>query len=476
MSTALTIPTSRWGRFWSPLLRLFGLARAMPATQPEAHDAGGTWAHQTHVQPSFPAAASTSAAAQFGWIHAAVSALVEDISGLPLKVVEVTASGRQRRVESHPVLDLLRQPASRTTGLQLTQQQIARWALTGNAYWRVLDGGFGSPTALLPLFPELVTLEPDTDGQLKGIRYMGSSGEIFLPFEQILQASRWSWEGDARGLYGASPIQALHRALLTYQAFEGMTLLATQIGQVTGVFTHRASPAQSKLTQAQLTRSREWYDRQMAAGNSAIFVPADFNFHATRPSPRDLEGKENQERVIEVVCAVFGVPSVRLMRTDAKFSNAGHAMRVYWEGLIGRVATFGAQYTRLAQAFPQSSRIQVCHDFSGVSYLKQNRTEALGRVKTWVSLGLSLKDAAAEEGFHDLPEPVREPESKQPTAPDTGSEDGERDPEADNDTDPGRQLPRAVNDTPPASVAWSWLGGLQVIEGGHGNDDGESDV
>ena len=36
---------------------------------------------------------------------------------------------------------------------------VARWALTGNAFWRVL-AELGEPAALLPLYPELVSLDP----------------------------------------------------------------------------------------------------------------------------------------------------------------------------------------------------------------------------------------------------------------------------------------------------------------------------
>ena len=417
------------------------------------------------VSPSFPATASTVAAAQFGWIHAAVSALVEDISGLPLVAMEVQ-NGKTVRVDDHPALHLLDQPASRTDGLTLSQQQIARWALTGNGLWRILSL-HNAPTSLLPLYPELVTLKPWADGQVGSVLYMGATGEQSFQYDEVLHVRRWSWEGDARGLYGASPVQALHRALLTYQNFENLTLLATQLGRITGVFSARASTAQPALSKRQLERAREWYEVQMSEGDRDIFLPHDFQFHPTIPKARDLEGKENQERVIELICAIFGVPAVRLMRTDAKFSNAGHAMRVYWEGLTKRVASFERQYTRLARMFPHSSRIRIGHDFAGISYLKATRKEAQERVKGWVDLGMDPNHAAAYEGFADAPRMKTKPVSTSPqneNEPEQ-TEDGDRDPEASEESQPDRRLPAVVGGTAsPAEVraAWGWT----VIEGG----------
>ncbi len=469
MSTALTIPQTRWGRFWSPLLRLIGVARAMPVTLPEEHDAGESFRYQDRVSPSFPANASTVAAAQFGWIRACVSALTTDIAGLPLVAVTGPES-KETRLDDHPALNLLANPASRTEGFILSQQQVARWALTGNAYWRILSA-LGEPSALLPLYPELVTLEPWSDGQVGAIRYQGARREQAFDYDTVLHARDWSWEGDARGLYGASPIQALHRALLSYQSFENLTLLATQLGQITGVFSAKASENQPGLSKKQVVRARQFYESQLAQGDGAIFLPADFAFHPTSVKTRDLEGQENQDRVIELICAVFGVPPVRIMLRGAKYSEAGHQMRLYWEALRGRVKPFEGQYTRLARMFPGSERVRIKHDFSRISYLKAARGEAQARVLVWVrDLGMSAADAAAYEGFTDAP-PMAPPTKAAPVAPakDAGSEDGERDPEADDDTNPDRQVRRVVNGSPatPEQVGRAW--GWTVLDGGRNN-------
>jgi HK97 family phage portal protein len=446
----------------------------MPATTPEEHDAGDGFRYQDRVSPSFPANASTVAAAQFGWIRACVSALVTDVASLPL--IAVTGpEGNATRLDDHPALQLIANPASRTDGFTLSQQQIARWALTGNAFTRILTT-FNEPAALMPLYPELVTLKPWPDGQVGGIGYQGARQEQLFDFDEVLHVRDWSWEGDARGLFGNSPIQSLHRALLSYQGFETLTLLATQLGQITGVFSAKAGEYQPGLGKKQLKRAREYYETQLSRGDGAIFLPADFAFHPTSVSTRDLEGKENQDRVIELICAVFGVPPVRIMLRGAKYSEAGHQMRLYWEGLRGRVKAFEGQYTRLARMFPNSAQVRIKFDFSRVSYLKASRGDALGRVVIWKNLGMDINAAAAYEGFTDappmtLPEVVAAPATP---AKSTGTEDGDRDPEADDDTNPDRQAPRVVNGEPTrAAPPWLWLaGGTDVAP----TDDGDPDV
>tara|TARA_R100000458_G_C8269981_1_gene244708 strand:+ start:59 stop:1717 length:1659 start_codon:yes stop_codon:yes gene_type:complete len=74
--------------------------------------------------------------------------------------------------------------------------------------------------------------------------------------------------------------------------------------------------------------------------------------------------------------------------------------------------------------------ITIRHDFSEIESLQESRSERLNRVMSWTMLGVSTEDAAAYEGFDDLPVPeevlveddqgdVTEPEASEPEeAPD----------------------------------------------------------
>ena len=465
----LVLRGSWWGRMWRPLLRLLGVVGRGP-THPEAHDAGLSFSHgyTGGVTPSFPTRASMTAMAQFGWVAACANALATDIASRPLIVVE-GPEGAERQVTDHPVLQLLASPASRTTGNERRQREVVHWVLCGNAYSRVLQLD-GEPVGLLPLFPELTQIEPWPDGQAGRYAYQGSQGLRHYSYDEVLHARATSWESDARALYGTGAIPALHRALLSYQAFENLTIASSMLGRITGVFTQAKSGDGARLSSAQLARVREFYRQQLSEGDEAIFVPEGLQYTSTAPSARDLQGAENQMRVVELICAVFRVPPVRIMLRGAKFSESGHQMRLYWEDLRDRVKPLDDQYTRLVQMFPNSERLRVKHDFSGVRYLQQHRRERQDMVKGWVDLGLDVEQAAIYEGFVGLPKPVRPPKSTVPApapAPEPAGEDEDHDAE-EKDPQDGTRL-RAVGASPRRSAgtgagagAWDWM----VYEGG----------
>ena len=394
------------------VLRAFKLVEVRPDGS-TSHIAGADFADGRSRAPGMSAINSMSALAAFPWVQAAVSAVADDLSMLPIKVMRGRGANAEP-VDDHPVLDLLEQPTSRNSGVMLRRQLITDLVLTGDAY--LLVAGSPDPAALIRLHPERVRIVPSADGQAAAFDYQESGRTVRYSFEQVLHIRSTSWEDGPQGLYGTGAIRALANDLTTEKKAADLAANSADTGRPTGVF----SPSEEgdRWNKQQVSVLRDAFDRQMKGTGGALFMGGPVKYEAIGWSPRDMEYQATRELVREAVIASIGVTPTRIGLPSANFATAREQNRIYWTSLQARAALVDSALTRLARLFRGSETVTVTHDFSAVEALQESRSDRQDRVQAWWLMGIPLSEAAALEGFdnitpaQDVAAPVEEPPSK----------------------------------------------------------------
>lgn len=393
-STAIAVPMPWWRRALAWLVRA-------PSALPAEHEAGTDFAAGAAHRAGYDPAAAMSAYAAFPWVFAAVNAIAQDMQRVPVRLVRGEGKAGTR-IESHPVLDLFARPASRVSGLQWHQQRIADRVLTGNAY-TLLVGRGARPTSLLRLAPQRVEIVPAKDGQPDAYHFDGMGHQVVYPWDVVVHVRGVSWEDGPEGLHGQGLVRALHSYLTTDHNLWARAAESAKQGRPDAI----VSPIDKDLgawdkravQEIQRTIERIFGERH---GGAAVIG------HALKVEPiawksSDLGHVELHAAVRHAVLAASGVPGARLGLTDGvNYANAESQLRSYWSNTVMPLAAeLDAADTQIAQRFDPALRI--VRDFAAVPELQADRTARLARVRSWWQMGVPLPQAAAYEGFEDLP-------------------------------------------------------------------------
>jgi HK97 family phage portal protein len=340
-----------------------------------------------------------SAFAAFPWVYACVDAIASDLAGLPLKAIKGEGADAES-VEDHPALLLLRKPSSRISPDLFRRQLVTDYVLTGDGY--CLVAGEGEPQALLRLAPQRVRIIPWTDGQPGSYEYDSAGSRKLYEYEEMLHFRSPSWEDDPSSLYGTGTIRPLDADLRTEKASVDSAANTATIGRPSGII----SPSEDgdRWSAEQIKRMRTAYDKQMGGKSGVLFLGGSANFQQLAWSPRDLEFVQQRMLTRESVLAVFSVPPTRVGLPSANYATAKEQSRAYWQSLMAKSSMIDAELTRLAHMFPDSENVRIQHDFAAVEALQESRTERVQRVQTWWNMGIGLQDAAALEGFEEIPD------------------------------------------------------------------------
>ena len=400
--------------WFTRLLRGVGL---LPSGE-VAFEAGADFAASQPAHPGYPKGDALSAYAAFPWVYSCVDAISSDLAGLPLMAIRGTGADAER-LDSHPVLDLLAQPSTRVSAQLFRKQLITDYILTGDAY--ALIAGEREPVALLRMIPQRVTVKPWADGQPGQYLYDSSGKTREYTFEEVLHLRSPSWEDDPSNLYGTGAVRPLDHDLRTELASIKSAEQTAKTGRPSGII----SPSEPDAVwgKEQISRIRKGYERQMSGQSGLLILGGPAKFDSLQMTPRDLEFSQQREMTRSATLAVFSVPPTRVGLPTANYATAREQAKVYWQTLQSRAAFIDVELTRLAQMFPGSESVRVVHDFSAVEALQESRSDRVLRVRQWYDMGLSLADAAAFEGFEELPE--------QEFADELDSMDGQPEPEAD---------------------------------------------
>ena len=381
------------------LLRAVGLVKVDPDGK-VSHSAGADFIEDTPFKAGYDPSSAMSALAAFPWPFAAVQAISTDLSKVPLRAYRGRGSEAEV-LDTHPVLELLSQPSSRVNGVLFRRQLYTDLVLSGNAFC-LMAGSAGRVDALIRMHPARVKISPLSDGQPDKYQYESGHGQPALyEHEQVLHIRGPSWSDDPTNLWGIGAVQPLHNDLTTEKAQAALAARTAATGQPTGILSPKEDG--DRWSREQIGTLRDAYEKQMRAGGSGVLIlGGQAQFDKLQITPREMEFSQVRDFVRASTIAAFGCVPVRLGLETANYSQSRNQLQLYWESLQGRAALVDSELTRLARMLGDED-VVIKHDFSEVESLQESRSERLNRVMEWTMLGVSAADAAAYEGFDDLP-------------------------------------------------------------------------
>ena len=364
-----------------------------------SHVAGTDFGSEVAVEPGYSPLQAMSAFAAFPWVKACVTAKAVDLSGLPLRAVRGQGIDAEK-LPDHEVLDLLRQPSERVTGLAFRRQLWVDLDLTGNWYGLMLGGP--KPLSVLRMHPARVKVRGASDGQIADYEYDGRGIITRYPWDAVLHIAGPSWEDDPKGLFGTGLIRALHNDLTADLAAQKSSAKSANKGRPDAIV--RPKDGSDRWTKIQVDAVTSTIQAKLDAATGGVLVLGGAaEYSPLSWSPKDMDFAALRIHVREAVLAASGVPPSRVSLPTANYAQAREMERTYWQSLQGESALIDDTLTRLARMWDPS--VRVFHDFSAVPALQADRSQQVARVQQWWTMGLSLADAAAYEGFEDLPEP-----------------------------------------------------------------------
>jgi len=368
---------------------------------PQEHAAGADFAEGNIADKTLSPIVSMATYGTFPWVVAPTEAKANDLSGLPW--ILTTGRGEQKRIlTDHPFLDLLAMPNSEQPGVLLERQWWTDHYVSGDAY--IVGVGSdpnGAPTVLLRLQPQRTKVEAQTTGLPGKYVFEGGSTAERYDTDAVVHIRGASWEDSIAGLYGQGAIKPLLEDLKAEYAVKKSSVSSLESGQPTGIL----SPADpvKKWNPDIVKKIRASWNKVMK-GNGVFINGGATKYEAIGWAPRDMEYGTLLESGRAAQLAVQGVPPTRVGLPGANYATDRQQNKIYWENRIADSELACAIWSMRARQWYRDPTLTLSKDFSGVEALQVSRTERQARVVIWHNLGLSLNDAAKEEGFDRLPD------------------------------------------------------------------------
>ena len=252
-------------------------------------------------------------------VYAAVRVRAEAFGSTPVKVFEITGTGRQEAVD-HDLSYLLGiEPNPEMAADVFWQTMQACKALTGNGYAQIVRNGAGRPAALYPLHPRrtrpirLATnaLAYETsDGEKSG-------GRRIVAASDMLHFRSWSLDG----LLGLSPIEHAMQSLgiaLASEKFGGRFF--ANGGRPNGVLSTNTT-----LNEKQQNDMKSTWQGQVGGENQGktAVLWGDWKYTAVGITPEEAQFLDTRKYARTQIAALIGVPPHKIGDTT-RLSNSNH--------------------------------------------------------------------------------------------------------------------------------------------------------
>jgi HK97 family phage portal protein len=233
-------------------------------------------------------------------VMACVRLLADTIAALPWKAYRRNEDGIPIEVSPQPAI--LRSPFPQFDLFQYKWMMVSSLALRGNFYGVVTsrDASF-KPTAILPLHPDSVFLERNTDNMLMWFdptyRVLGQS----VPTEDVVHIRRFCMAGEP---YGLSPVRQAAVAI-------GMGLAAEEYGY--RYFRESANPSgvlstDQELDDAAVTRQQKNWIASHGGRRLPAILTGGFKWQTLSISPNESQFLETRKFQRSEISMMYGIP------------------------------------------------------------------------------------------------------------------------------------------------------------------------
>ena len=239
--------------------------------------------------------------------------------------------GEVVEIYDHPILDLLNKVSPFYDGYNFNILRKTFLQVTGNEYLHPIMGPMGYPVEIWVMPSQYVKIKPTRDERLiEGYEYGQQPNNAFFEPDEVLH-NRVPDPNDP--LYGRGWVAAASDAAGLLQSMDGYEkhLFQNQARPDWGIF------LKETLNETQWNRMIAYLDQNLR-GNHNSGRPYIFEGGSdARPlqfSPRDLSFSEGENRKVEVIAAVSGVPVTLLKANDPNLASAQVGFASYMRDTI----------------------------------------------------------------------------------------------------------------------------------------------
>ncbi len=264
----------------------------------------------------------------------AVKLIAEAAAALPLLLQD-----RERRYESHPVLDLVTRPNAAQGRAELFEALFGQILLTGNGYVEAVGYG-GLPGELHVLRSDRMSVIPGTDGWPVGYEYaVAGRTHRFGVGAGVSPICHIKSFHPADDHYGFSPMQAAATALDVHNAASRWSkALLDNAARPSGAIVFRGADGAGSLTQDQYDRLvGEMESQHQGARNAGrpMLLEGGLDWKPMGFSPSDMEFQKTKEAAAREIAVAFGVPPMILgIPGDATYANYQEANRAFYRQTV----------------------------------------------------------------------------------------------------------------------------------------------
>ena len=262
--------------------------------------------------------------------HRCVRLIAEGAAALPLRLEPATEPGR--RIEAHPLLDLLDAPNPAQDRQSLLEALHGHLALTGNAYVEAVGGA--APAELHVLRPDRMRVIPGPSGWAEGFEYRAGGRVVRFAQDEaappILHLRAFHPLDDH---YGLSPLQAAAAPVDVHNAASRWNkALLDNAARPCGAVVYDG-PDAGTLTPEQRTDLRDQLEAlHQGAANAGrpMLLEGGLDWKPMGLSPSEMEFMAGKDAAAREIALAFGVPPLILgLPGDNTYANHAEAHRAF---------------------------------------------------------------------------------------------------------------------------------------------------
>ncbi|MBA4784092.1 MAG: phage portal protein [Rhizobiales bacterium] len=316
--------------------------------------------------------------------YRAVRMVAEAVGSVPFMLSEAG-----ERLDTHPLLDVLRNPNERQSGSELLEAITCNLLLAGNAYLEgvALDGNLRELHALRP---DRVRVVPGADGWPEAYVYAVAGGSV--RFDQTVASGgamapilHLSFYHPLDDHYGFAPIEAAQTALDIHNVSSAWNkALLDNAARPSGALVYQGG--EGNLTEEQFDRLKAELEESFQGARNAgrpLLLEGGLDWKAMSLSPHDMDFQEARNAAAREIALAFGVPPQLLgIPGDNTYSNYQEANRAFWRQTILPLLRRTAQSIESWTRHLYGAGLELNPDESMITALASERDQMLQRVVT----------------------------------------------------------------------------------------------
>ena len=274
-------------------------------------------------------------------VYSCVTKLARAAASVDIHLYDYTRQGKLRKLDKHPILDLLSKPNTSWSSRQFFEKLATHYLIGGNAY--VLgNNAERMPTELWLLPPEYVSVRP---GNLLPDSYVYRPGtETVYPVNRVTGLSQVLHLRTVNPLdewHGLPPLAAAAHGVDVFNAGQewNKSLLQNE-ARPSGAFQMRQGKDgyTPSLTDEQFLRLKGDIDSQYSgAGNAGrpLLLEGPLEWVQMGLTARDMDHKETLLANARLIASCYGVPDQLLnIPGSATFANYEQAKQAFWADTV----------------------------------------------------------------------------------------------------------------------------------------------